>query len=62
MSDFRREYHVTSDQLAVMSAPEFMWLVQGLSDQSRYRLAWSDKPKTLHDPADRAALIAAARR
>lgn len=53
---------MASDDLATLSLREFHWLLQGLSSRSRFRRAWNDKPKTLHDPADRAALIAAARR
>lgn len=62
MADFRREYSVTADELAAMTLPDFMWLLQGLSDESRFRTAWHDEPKHVHDPADRAAIIAAARR
>lgn len=62
MSDYRREYHMPSDELAGLSLDEFLWLLQGLSKNSRYMKAWADQPKTLHDPADRAAVIAAARR
>lgn len=53
---------MTGDELAGMPLDEFLWLLQGLSKHSRWQQAWADKPKTLHDPADRAALIAAARR
>lgn len=62
MSDYAREYQRDCDALARMSFHEFMWLLQGLSKHSRFMRAWADKPKTLHDPADRAAVIAAARR
>lgn len=62
MSDYRREYQVSADELAAMSLNEFMWLLQGLSKHSRFQRAWADQPKTLHDPADRAAITAAARR
>lgn len=53
---------MSSDELAALSLDEFMWLLQGLSSRSRFQRALSARPKTLHDPADRAALIAAARR
>lgn len=62
MSDYRREYGVSADELGGMPLAEFMWLLQGLSDRSRFTRAWTDAPKHMHDPADRAALIAAARR
>lgn len=62
MADLRREYGVTSTELRDMSLDEFQWLLSGLSGESRFQQAWADQPKTLHDPADRAALIAAARR
>jgi hypothetical protein len=62
VSDYRREYGISSDELAGLPVTEFLWLLQGLSRNSRFQRAWSEKPKTLHDPADRAALIAAARR
>lgn len=51
-----------TDELAELSLDEFLWLLQGLSGDSRFQRAWADKPKTLHDPADRAAVVAAARR
>lgn len=62
MSDFRREYAVSSADLVDMSLDEFMWLLQGLSHRSRFQRELADRPKTLHDPAERAELIAAARR
>lgn len=62
VSDFAREYGRDCDQLAAMDFHEFLWLLQGLSKNSRFARAWHDQPKTLHDPSDRAALIAAARR
>ena len=62
MSDYRREYGMATDELAGLSLSEFLWLLQGLSKHSRFRMALDAKPKTLHDPADRAAVIAAARR
>lgn len=48
--------------LAALPLDEFLWLLQGLSKYSRFMQAWHDKPKTLHDPSARAALIAEARR
>jgi hypothetical protein len=62
VSDYRREYGMGTDELAGLSLDEFLWLLQGLSSRSRFQRAWADQPKTLHDPADRAAVIAAARR
>jgi hypothetical protein len=62
VSDYRREYHMAGDELAALSLREFLWLLQGLSKHSRFQAAWRDQPKNLHDPDDRAALIAAARR
>ena len=53
---------MATDELAGLSLSEFLWLLQGLSKHSRFRMALDAKPKTLHDPADRAAVIAAARR
>jgi hypothetical protein len=49
-------------ELAGISLPEFQWLIQGLSKHSRFQQAWSDAPKHLYDPADIAAVRAAARR
>lgn len=49
-------------ELSALSLNEFLWLLQGLSKHSRFICAWNEKPKTLHDPADRAALVASARR
>lgn len=48
--------------LAGISLPEFQWLLQGLSEHSRFAQAWQDAPKNLYDPADIAAVTAAARR
>lgn len=62
MADFRREYRIPPRELAALSLNDFLWLLQGLSKHSRFMYAWTEKPKTLHDPADRAALVAAARR
>ena len=62
VADFRREYAADTDALAGMSLPEFMWLLQGLSDKARFRTAWHDEPKHMHDPEDRARITAAARR
>jgi len=53
---------VGGDELAGMDLDEFMWLLQGLSRNSRFNRAWRDQPKHMHDPDERAALIAAARR
>lgn len=62
VSDFRREYHMPGEQLAVLGAADFRWLLAGLSDRSRFRQAWTDAPKNLYDPADIEAVKAAARR
>jgi len=62
VSDYRREYGMSCADLAAIGLHEFKWLLQGLSGQSRFAQAWSDAPVTLYDPADRAAVIAAARR
>lgn len=62
VSDYRREYGMSCDDLAAINIDEFQWLLQGLSEHSRFAAAWRDEPTTLHDPAERAALIAAARR
>jgi len=62
VSDYRREYQMSASELAALSRDEFMWLLQGLSKNSRFQHAWADQPKTLHDAADRAALRAAALR
>jgi len=48
--------------LAGIGIHEFQWLLAGLSSDSRFVHAWHDAPTTLHDPADRAAIVAAARR
>jgi len=50
------------DGLAALSLQEFLWLLRGLSTRSRFMQTYADTPKHMHDPADRAALIAAARR
>lgn len=62
MADFRREYGMSCADLAGIGIHEFQWLLGGLSGDSRFVQAWQDAPTTLHDPADRAALVAAARR
>lgn len=62
VADFRRDYQVRPDELAAMSLPEFLTLLQGLSAEARFLTAWQQAPKHMHDPADREALIAAARR
>jgi hypothetical protein len=62
VSDFRREYNMTPDELAGLGLPEFTWLLEGLSDRSRFRVAWSNAPKHVHDPKAIAAITAAARR
>lgn len=62
VADFRREYGMDPDALAALDVDHFRWLLTGLSDRSRFRTAWSKAPKHMHDPNDRAALIAAARR
>jgi hypothetical protein len=60
VADYRREYQVAAGDLARMALPEFLWLLQGLSEHSVFLRAWHHKPKVLH-PDERAALIAAAR-
>jgi hypothetical protein len=50
------------DELAALSLNEFSWLVQGLSEHSRFAHAWNSQPKRLYDPADRASVRAAALR
>lgn len=62
LADFRREYRLDGDDLARLTLQEFLWLLRGLSTRSRFMQTYADAPKHLHDPADRAALIAAARR
>ena len=62
LADFRREYHMSGADLAALSLQEFLWLLRGLSTRSRFMQTYADTPKHMHDPADRAALIAAARR
>ena len=62
MADYRREYGMSADQLAALSAEEFRWLLTGLSEHSRFAQAWRDAPKNLYDQADIAAVTAAARR
>lgn len=49
-------------ELATLSLPEFQWLLVGLSARSRFQQAWADAPRNLYDPADIAAVTAAARR
>lgn len=60
VADYRREYGMPAAELARLSLPEFMWLLQGLSEHSVFLHAWHKKPKVLH-PDERAALIARAR-
>lgn len=62
MSDFRREYQISGDELGRLDTQEFSWLLQGLSTRSRFVQAWEREPKHLHDPSDIAAVHAAARR
>jgi len=62
VADYRREYHMDPRALACLSLQEFLWLLRGLSHRARFTRAYADAPKHLHDPADRAAVIAAARR
>lgn len=62
MSDYRREYGVDDATLAAMTAPEFARLLRGLSKHSRFLTAWNHAPKHVYDPADIAAIKAAARR
>lgn len=62
VSDFRREYGMTGADLAALGLDEFTWLLQGLSEHSRFVQAWDKEPKNLYDPADIAAVKAAARR
>lgn len=62
VSDFRREYRASGDELAGMSLDEFLWLLQGLSDDSRFRLAWDREPKHVYAQSDIEAIKARARR
>ena len=62
MADYRREYHMRPDELAALSLDEFMWLLQGLSEHSRFAAAWEKQPKNLYAPEDIAAITEAARR
>lgn len=60
VADWSREY--PNRDLATESFPGFMWHLQGLSKHSRFMAAWHDAPKNLYNPADIAAVTAAARR
>lgn len=62
MADYRREYAMDESALAGISSPAFTRLLRGLSKHSRFLTAWRDAPKHLYDPADIAAVKAAARR
>jgi hypothetical protein len=62
VADFLREYAIDVDALAWLPSRRFFWLLQGLSDKSRFRTAWVNQPKHVHDPDERAAIHAAARR
>lgn len=62
LSDFRREYRLDGTGLAGLTLQEFLWLLRGLSLRSRFLQTYREAPKHMHDPEDRAALIAAARR
>lgn len=62
MADFRRDYQITADELRAISAPEFRTLLQGLSQHSRFLNAWNKAAKHVYDPAEIAAITAAARR
>lgn len=62
VADYQREYQKDQHALAGLSLEEFLRLLRGLSKYSRFAEAWREAPKHMHDPADRAALIEAARR
>ena len=62
VSDYRREYGISAADLAALPLDEFTWLLEGLSDDSRFRQAWSHAPKNIYDPDEIAAVTAAARR
>lgn len=62
VADYRREYGMDPAELAALTLDHFLWLLRGLSHRSRFTRAWSDAPKHMHDPNDRARLIEAARR
>lgn len=62
LADFRREYHLDGAGVAELGAPEFWRLLRGLSYRARFSTEWRETPKHMHNPDDRAALIAAARR
>lgn len=62
VADFRREYRIGGAELADLPAREFVWLLQGLSDRSRFRQAWAAEPKHVYDPDEIDAIKAMARR
>lgn len=62
MADYRREYQMTGDELGALDLSEFLWLLQGLSKNSRFQRAWQDAPKHVYDDADIDAIKAAAKR
>lgn len=62
VADFRREYHMTADELCRLDASEFRMLLAGLSSEARFADAWHRTPRIVRDPNEIAAITAAARR
>lgn len=56
VSDFRREYQMPSDALAVIDLDEFRLLLKGLSPSARFIKAWRDAPRNVYTAADIAAV------
>lgn len=50
VADFRREYRVKPDELAVMGWRDFLMLVKGLSPQARYVQAVGKDGDRITDP------------
>lgn len=44
VADFRREYRISADELFDLNAREFLWLLGGLSAESRFAQATRDEP------------------
>ncbi|SDL14331.1 hypothetical protein SAMN05428985_11031 [Nocardioides sp. YR527] len=56
MADYRREYDLSPDAVAVLDLPEFLWLLRGLSPSARFMKAWRDAPRNVYTDADIAAV------
>lgn len=51
IADFRREYQISADDLFDLNGREFLWLLGGLSAESRWAHATSNEPVELDSDA-----------